>query len=114
MHRSFGSLALATAVVLCACSQKEAAKTDSPAVAQSGAATTTNSMFDPATRTATIRAKDFAFEAPDSVSAGWTTFRLLNQGPNLHHVQIIRLDSVKTVADLEEAFKTPGPPKPWM
>jgi hypothetical protein len=100
------AVALAT-IALCACSQKEAAKTDS-SVAQAGAAGA--SGFDPATHTATVHAKDFAFEAPDSITGGWTTFHLVNDGPNLHHIQLVRLDSGKTIQDLEAAMKNPGPP----
>jgi uncharacterized cupredoxin-like copper-binding protein len=108
MHRHL-AVALAT-IALCACSQKEAAKTDS-SVAQAGTAGA--SGFDPATHTATVHAKDFAFEAPDSITGGWTTFHLVNDGPNLHHIQLVRLDSGKTIQDLEAAMKNPGPPPRW-
>jgi len=107
MHRSI-ALVVAT-IALCACSQKEAAKQDS-SVAQAGAAG--HGSFDPATHTVTVRAKDFAFEAPDSVPAGWTTFHLVNDGPNLHHIQLVRLDSGKTAQDLDAALKNPNAPPP--
>jgi hypothetical protein len=86
-----------------------------PAVEQTGApaAAASRGSFDPATRVAVIHAKDFAFEAPDSITAGWTIFHLLNDGPSLHHVQIVRLDSSKTLADLETALKNPGPSPRW-
>jgi hypothetical protein len=61
----------------------------------------------------TVHAKDFAFDAPAEITAGVTTFRLLNDGPGLHHLQIVRLDSAKTVADLMAALKNPGPPPAW-
>ncbi len=105
------ALAVAT-IALCACSQKEAAKPDSSAVAQASKPANA-SGFDPATHTATIHAKDFSFDAPDAISAGWTTFHLINDGPNLHHVQLVRLDSGKTAADLQAAMKNPGPPPRW-
>jgi hypothetical protein len=102
-----------SAIALCACSQKEAAKQDSPAAAQAGAApAASHGGFDPASHTATIHAKDFAFDAPDSIGGGWTTFHLVNDGPNLHHVQIVRLDSSKTAADLDAALKNPSAPPP--
>jgi hypothetical protein len=105
---------LSTAAALCACS-KEAPKTDSTAVAQSGVATTPAASYDPTSRTVTVIAKDFAFEAPDSVPAGWTTFRMLNQSANIHHAQIVRLDSGKTFADVEASLKgPPGPPPAWV
>src|SRR5262249_28761833 len=59
---------------------------------------------------ATVHAKDFAFVAPDSIPAGWTTFHLVNDGPNIHHLQIVRLDSGKTASELAEAMKK-GPPR---
>src|SRR3954466_6176389 len=95
-------LALLSAVaLLTACAAKDAAKTDSAKVAQAGApaAAASRGAFDPATHTVTIYAKEFAFEAPDSISAGLTTFNLVNDGTALHHVQLVRLDSGKTAAD---------------
>ncbi len=65
----------------------------------------------------TITAKDFAYDAPDTISAGVVTLKLVNQGPELHHVQLMRLDDGKTVADLTEGLKQmkPGsPPPPWI
>jgi hypothetical protein len=43
-----------------------------------------------------------------------TTFRLVNDGATLHHLLIARLDSGKTLADLQAALKNPGPPPRWM
>jgi len=106
------ALTVAT-IALCACSQKEAAKPDSSAVAQSATPVTARG-FDPATHTATVHAKDFSFDAPDSLPGGWTTFHLINDGPNFHHIQLVRLDSGKTVQDLGAALKNPnGPPPRW-
>ncbi len=122
MSRSFGTLVVVVGSVLCACSQKESAKPDSAAVAQSGAAgapgtpasAASQASFDPTTHVAVVHAKDFAFDAPDSITAGWTTFHLVNDGPNIHHIQIVRLDSGKTATDLQAAMKNPGPPPSWM
>jgi uncharacterized cupredoxin-like copper-binding protein len=66
-----------------------------------------------AQRTVLVMASDFRFEAPDSIVAGLTTFRLLNKGPELHHMQILRLEQNKTFADFEAAMKNPGPPPAW-
>ncbi|HKK08557.1 MAG TPA: hypothetical protein VKA44_06710, partial [Gemmatimonadota bacterium] len=49
-------------------------------------------------------AKDFAFEGPDTIASGMTTLVLHNDGPSLHHLMLVRLDSGKTVADLAAAF----------
>lgn len=117
MSRFFGAVG-AVAVVLCACSQKEAAKPDSSKVAQAGAAAVSKASFDPATHVAVVHAKDFAFDAPDSVTAGWTTFHFTNDGPNLHHMQFVRLDSGKTVQDLVPALDAvmsgKAPPPAWL
>jgi uncharacterized cupredoxin-like copper-binding protein len=113
MYRPLGSVAVVCAAALCACSQKEAAKQDSTPVAQSGAASASQASFDPATHVAVVHAKDYSFDAPDSITSGWTTIDLVNDGPNLHHVQLVRLDSGKTATDLEAAMKNPGPPPRW-
>ena len=117
MQRILGSIGAAAAIALCACSQKEAAKPDSTPVAQAGAATS-KASYDPTTHLAVVHTKDFAFDAPDSVQAGWTTFHLMNDGPAIHHIQFVRLDSGKTVQDLVPAMdamlKGQGPPPAWL
>ena len=117
MNRILGAMAAAAAAALCACSQKEAAKTDTSKPAQAGAPAS-QASFDPATHVAVIHAKDFAFDAPDSVIAGWTTFKFTNEGPNLHHVQFVRLDSGKTAQDLVPALEAlmsgKAPPPAWL
>ena len=65
-------------------------------------------------RVVTVTARDYAFEAPDTVPAGLTTVRLLNRGPELHHVQLLRLDEGRTMADLSAALKKGGPPPRWV
>ncbi|MFI5235942.1 MAG: hypothetical protein ACHQXA_09545, partial [Gemmatimonadales bacterium] len=62
----------------------------------------------------TVHAKDYAFEAPTSIPAGMTTFHFINDGPGLHHLSVVRLDSAKSFADLELALKNPGPPPAWI
>jgi hypothetical protein len=121
MSRLAGTFAIAIATTLCACSPKEAATTDTTKAAQAGApaaAPASLGSFDPATHVAVVHAKDFAFDAPDSITAGWTTFHLVNDGPNFHHVQIVRLDSGKTAADFGAAMEASGknhtPPPTWM
>ncbi len=60
-----------------------------------------------------VTAADYAFTAPDTITAGLEMFHLVNQGPSIHHLQIVALDSGKTVADLMDAMKKPGPPPAW-
>lgn len=62
----------------------------------------------------TIVAKDFSFDAPSVVPAGTVTIRLINKGPSIHHVQLMRLADGKTVADLAESMKKPGPLPAWV
>jgi uncharacterized cupredoxin-like copper-binding protein len=65
-------------------------------------------------RAVTITASDFKFDAPDSIAAGITTFQLVNQGPELHHMQVVRLEQGKTFGDFQEAMKSHGPPPAWV
>jgi hypothetical protein len=65
-------------------------------------------------RVVTITARDYAFDAPDTIPAGITTLRLLNNGPEMHHVFLFKLEEGKTVADLMEALKVQGPPPRWL
>jgi uncharacterized cupredoxin-like copper-binding protein len=67
----------------------------------------------PAPRVVTVTASDYSFDAPAEVPAGLTTLRLVNKGPSLHHVQLVRLDAGKTPADFLDAMKTEGPPPSW-
>ena len=62
----------------------------------------------------TVVANDYAFEAPAEIPAGLTKFVLKGAGQQIHHATIARLDDGKTVADLQAAFKTPGPPPSWV
>lgn len=66
----------------------------------------------------TITATDYAFGAPDSIPAGLTTLRLVNQGKELHHASLIRLKEGKTIADfqagLQAAMQSHTPPPPWI
>jgi uncharacterized cupredoxin-like copper-binding protein len=93
---SSGTAATAVALLAGGCAKKE-----TPPPVQSGA----NIVM--------VTAQDYSFTAPDSVSAGLEMFRLANRGPSLHHLQIVQLDSDKTVADLMDGMKNPGPPPAW-
>ena len=65
-------------------------------------------------KTVTITASDFSFTAPDTVAAGLTNFELVNHGNELHHVQIIRLEQGKTMADVHAALQSHDPPPAWV
>lgn len=60
----------------------------------------------------TITATEFAFSAPASIPAGATTIRLVNQGREMHHVQLVRLAAGHTVAEL--ARMQDGPIPEWV
>jgi hypothetical protein len=67
-----------------------------------------------ATNTVTIHGGDFAFDVSSEANAGMVKFKFFNDGPSIHHATVVRLDSGKTVADLQAALKNPGPPPAWM
>lgn len=63
-----------------------------------------------------IAAQDFVFEAPDTISAGMTTFRLTSTGEP-HHVQLVQILEGKTYEDLVAAMREMKPgvvPPAWM
>jgi uncharacterized cupredoxin-like copper-binding protein len=62
----------------------------------------------------TITAKDYSFDAPARLPAGATTMHLVNQGKELHHAQLVRLEDGKTMEDLAQVLKNPGPPPSWI
>ena len=66
----------------------------------------------------TITATDYAFGMADTIAAGLTTFRLVNQGKELHHASLVRLGDGKSAADFQAglvaAMKSHAPPPSWM
>jgi hypothetical protein len=58
----------------------------------------------------TATATDYAFEAPDTIAAGWSKFRLVNKGEQLHMALLIKLEGSKTLKDFlkvyGESFRT--------
>lgn len=57
------------------------------------------SVVDPTRNTVTFIAHDHAFDGPTSMSAGSVTVRLVNQGHEPHHAQLIKLTQGKTAQD---------------
>lgn len=98
-------LATATLVIVAGCARGES---------EEHAAANGTHAGHPAPNTVTVVANDFAFQAPTEIPAGVTRFVLKAQGKQIHHATIAKLEDGKTVADLMEAFKTPGPPPPWV
>jgi uncharacterized cupredoxin-like copper-binding protein len=96
--------------VLAACAGDNAAKGADSTAAAAAAVPAAPVVY-------TITAKDFSFDAPDTITAGMVTLKLVNQGPELHHVQLLRLSDGKTAADLSEGLKHMKPtdaPPPWV
>jgi hypothetical protein len=91
------TLLFAAVIAVNACGTKEAPPPAAPAAPQQVA----------------FHAVDNAFHGPDTISSGMTTFTLTNGGKNLHHIQFVRLDSGKTIADLQAALKPNAPPPAW-
>ena len=65
-------------------------------------------------RLVSVTATDFALSLPDTIPPGLTTFELVNHGAELHHMQILRLEQGKTMADFGAAMQTQGPPPAWV
>ena len=100
--------AVALASVLTACSsERRADDTNTSSGASAGAPAAAPAAI-------TVTAKDYSFDAPDQVRAGVTTMRLVNNGKEMHHAQLVKLDEGKTMADVAKALKNPGPPPSWV
>lgn len=100
--------ALAFALALAGC------KSDRPSNQDTGPAATSADAPKATPASVTVKATDFAFDAPADIPAGAVTFQLENHGKELHQAQLVRLEDGKTVKDLEAALKTPGPPPAWI
>lgn len=60
-----------------------------------------------------VIAREYAFEAPDSIQPGPTTFRLVSHGHELHFMLIARIAVGHTAAELFDAI-VHNPPAPWV
>lgn len=50
-------------------------------------------------------AHDYGFTGPDRIPAGMTTVQIINQGQDIHHIQLLQLLQGKTVEDFLAAMK---------
>ncbi len=57
----------------------------------------------------TITARDFAYDVPATLPAGLTTLRLVSEGKEMHHAQLVRLDEGHTMEELLQAGGGPLP-----
>ena len=58
-----------------------------------------------------VVAKEYQFEMPDTIPAGPTLFHLTDEGKQLHHVTLVKLEQGKTLADFTAL--PPGPFPAW-
>ena len=56
----------------------------------------------------TFTAADFNYTGPDTIPAGVTTIRLVNNGTQPHHMFMVKLNEGKTVQDLMTAMQAPN------
>lgn len=62
----------------------------------------------------TITTTDFAFQAPDTIPSGAVELRLLNRGPGLHHVWLMRLAPGHRAVDLLSSYREGQPLPSWV
>ena len=60
-----------------------------------------------------IVARDYVFDAPQSVTSGIVTIQLLNQGADVHHVSVQTLPAGKSVKDFFDATRSTGQAPAW-
>jgi len=53
----------------------------------------------------TIKAHDYAFEGPSQVNAGLVNIKLVNDGHEPHHAQLVRLNDGVTMEQLQKAMR---------
>jgi len=58
-----------------------------------------------------VVATEYKFEMPDGIPAGPTLFHLVDNGNELHHMTLVKLEQGKTLADF--AALPPGPMPSW-
>ena len=79
--------------------------TPSPAVAPDATA--------PAPHVIYVKATDYHIALPDTLPAGETIFRVVNDGRELHHVVFVRLLGGHGLADLAASMKSDDGPPSW-
>lgn len=93
-------------VALCAVSSVLAGCSGQPDAAREKSAPQTAAAPAGQPQVLVIHARDFAFDAPDTVTAGLTTIRLINDGPDYHHAQLIRLASGHSMPEMMDSLKS--------
>lgn len=104
MHRARLTLGVAVALISQGCT----ADSDEPPQNTAGAAPDV----------VLLASANDAFEAPDTIHAGWTTFQFANNGDDIHYAHFVKLAPGKTASELiaayAEAIRTSAPRPEWM
>jgi uncharacterized cupredoxin-like copper-binding protein len=108
------SLRTLSGVVIAAAGSVAACKSDRPSTDHQVGSVVNADTRSGGSAIVTVTANDFSFEAPGKVAAGAVTMRLVNNGKELHHAQMIRVEDGKTMADVAKALKDAGPPPSWV
>jgi len=93
------------------CSPREASPPASEASKGEPAASAASSGSEG--QTVVVTATDYAFEAPATIPAGLTTFRLVNKGREWHHLVLVEMPEGKTLEDIAKETKGEMPPS-WI
>lgn len=109
MSRSLRSCVapMLAAAVVAACSH-------STPDAKSSDSTTAAAPAPAAPNVLTVTATDYAFDAPASIPAGYTTIRMVSNGKEVHQAALVRLEQGKSFADFQAALKQAGPQPAWV
>lgn len=62
----------------------------------------------------TVTMKDFNYDLPESLSAGPMTIKVVNNGPESHEFNLLKLPEGKTLNDVTQFLKTPDGPPPFI
>jgi len=68
---------------------------------------------DPTPQFVRVISTDYAFEAPDTITAGLVTWQLENRGDDGHHLIVYRIDDGHTVEEALAATRIDGPWPAW-
>lgn len=52
----------------------------------------------------TVTVTDYAFEVPDTLQEGWTSFRMVNHGNTIHAAQLVKLGEGRTIDEFKAAY----------
>ena len=62
----------------------------------------------------TVTLKDFLFDLPETLPAGPRIIKVVNNGPEPHELNLLRLEEGKTVEDVKQFLAAPNGPPPFM